>query len=353
MSFQFLHSLSISNHWFFEYFVAIIVFLISILILRLFEKFIIHGLRRFAKKTDFKFDDVLAAILDSIGWPLYILIAFYISFKFIEVPQIVSEYFPTLLYIVIVYYIVKAIGVLIDFLSKRALEKDEADGQLDNPGVRLLAKFSKIILWAVALITVLRSLGYNISTIATTLGIGGIAVAFALQNILSDIFASFSIYIDKPFKPGDFIVISSDMGTVKTIGIKSTRIQSLTGEELVISNKELTEARIHNFGILNKRRVSFNIVLSHETPNAKLRKLPKLIKDGMKSVKLVEPYLVYFKEYGKYGLVYEIIFYITSPDYAKYTQVKEKINLKIKSILEKEKIGFAFKWKPFNSRNTV
>jgi len=338
-----LNNLPISNHWFFDYFVAFIVFLISILILRLFEKFVIHGLRKFTKRTEFSFDDVIAAMLDSIGWPLYILIALYVSFRYVNLPEIVSQYFPTLLYIVVAFYIAKAISVLIDFISKKTLEKDKEDGQIDNPGVKLLAKFLKIILWAVAFITVLKGLGYNISTIAATLGIGGIAVAFALQNILSDIFASFSIYIDKPFRTGDFIVIGNEMGTVKSIGIKSTRLQSLTGEELVISNKELTESRIHNFGILEKRRISFNITISHDTPNTKLRKIPKLIKDIFKNIELVEPDRVYFKEIGEYGLVYEVVYFFASSDYAKYIKAKEQINLKIKSALEKEKIEMVYK----------
>lgn len=344
-----LNNLPISNHWLFEYFVAFIVFLLIILTLRLFEKFVIHALRKFAKKTDFSFDDVIAAMLDSIGWPLYILFAFYLSFLFIDVPEIINTYFSTILYIVIVFYAVKALGVLVDFLSKRSIEKDEQDGQIDNPGIKLLSKFIKIILWAVAIITVLKSLGYNITTLATTLGIGGIAVAFALQNILSDIFASFSIYIDKPFKIGDFITIGSDAGVVKSIGIKSTRLQSLTGEELVLSNRELTESRIHNFGILPKRRVVFNVNIAHNTPNTKLRKLPKLIKDALKTIELVEPDRIYLKEFGETGLIYEVVFYFVSPDYGKYIAAKEKINLKIKSILEKEKIGLAYKWKPFSS----
>jgi small-conductance mechanosensitive channel len=340
---------SMCSHWFFKYLVAFIVFVVAILILRIFEKFVIHGLRRMAKKTSLSFDDVIGAMLDSIGWPLYILFSFYLSFLFIDVPNIVSKYFPTLLYIGIAFYVVKALAVLIEFIGKKAVERDAADGQVDNPGVRLLTKFLKIILWIIAFITILDSLGYNISTLATTLGIGGIAVAFALQNILSDVFASFSIYTDKPFKIGDFITIGDEMGSVKSIGIKSTRLQSLAGEELIVSNRELTESKIHNFGVLNKRRVPFKMFISHETPNAKLKKIPKMIKDIMKTIDLVEYDRAYLKEFGEYGLVYEIVFFFESPEYPKYIKAKELINLKIKGALEKEKIGFAYKWKPFNS----
>jgi len=342
---------SICTHWLFKYLIALLVFILAIFILRLFEKFVIHGLRRMAKKTDFNFDDVIGAMLDSIGWPLYVLFSFYLSFLFIDVPSIINQYFPTLLYIAIGFYSVRAIAVLIEFVGKKILEKDAEDGQIDNPGVKLLTKFLKIILWVVAFITILNSLGYNIATLATTLGIGGIAIAFALQNILSDVFASFSIYLDKPFKIGDFITAGNDMGTVKSIGIKSTRLQSLSGEELILSNRELTETRIHNFGILEKRRVSFSLFISHETPNIKLKKIPKMIKDLMKTIDLVEFDRTYLREFGEYGLVYDVVFYFASPDYAKYIKARERLNLKIKEALEKEKIGFAYKWKPFSSMN--
>jgi small-conductance mechanosensitive channel len=123
------------------------------------------------------------------------------------------------------------------------------------------------------------NLGYNVSSLVAGLGIGGIAVALALQNILSDIFCSFSIYLDKPFQVDDFVVIGQHRGIVTKIGIKTTRIQSVQGEELVFSNKDLLNAVIQNFKKMQKRKVIFHIAVTYQTPTKLLRKIPELVKE--------------------------------------------------------------------------
>jgi len=189
---------------------------------------------------------------------------------------------------------------------------------------------------------VLQNLGYEISALVAGLGISCIAVAFALQNILSDIFASFSIYFDKPFKTGDFIVVGNDMGVVNKIGIKSTRIRALQGHEIVISNKELTGSRVHNYKKMERRRVLFSIGVEYGTPVAKLKKIPKIIKDSIEAQESTTFDRVHFKEFGDFSLLFEIVYYVESGDYTNYRDIQQEINFSIAEKFKKSKIEMAF-----------
>jgi len=174
------------------------------------------------------------------------------------------------------------------------------------------------------------------------LGIGGLAIAFALQNILEDMFSSFSIYFDRPFQIDDFIVIGDDMGIVKKIGIKSTRIQTLQGEELIISNKELTGKRIRNFKKMEKRRIVFKFGVVYETSTEKLKKIPGIIKDIMDRAELAEIDRVHFKEFGDFSLNFEVIYYIKSREYIDYMNTQQEMNFAIKERFEQEGIEMAY-----------
>jgi len=188
----------------------------------------------------------------------------------------------------------------------------------------------------------LSNFGYNISTLIAGLGIGGVAIALALQNILTDIFASFSIYFDKPFQTGDFIIVGNDLGVVKKIGIKTTRLQTLQGEELVISNKELTETRIHNYKKMQKRRIVFNFGLTYDTSSAKLKKVLQILKGIIDKIEIAELDRVHFNKFGDFSLNFEVVYYLASSDYNEYMDTQQAINLAIKEKFEKDGIKFAY-----------
>jgi small-conductance mechanosensitive channel len=159
---------------------------------------------------------------------------------------------------------------------------------------------------------------------------------------LADIFASFSIHFDKPFKVGDFIIIGNDMGTVKKIGIKSTRITTLEGDELVVSNRDLTETRVHNYKRMRKRRVSFELGVEYSTPVKKLKKIPKIVEGIIKGIDLLEFDRAHFKNFGDFSLNFEVVYYLKSKDYNVYMDKQQEINLKIKEKFDKERIKIAF-----------
>jgi len=218
----------------------------------------------------------------------------------------------------------------------------ESAGKIDVTISSLLKQFGKLILWTVALLVILQNLGFNITTFIAGMGIGGVAIAFALQNVLGDVFAYFTIHFDKPFTIGDFIIMDGDMGVIEKVGIKSTRIRALSGEQLVISNKELTEKRVHNYKKMAERRISFNFSLLYETPSAKLEKIPQIMSDIFLVVKETRLDRAHFKEFGDYGLIFEVVYYVLTSDYNKYMDIQQELNFALKSAIEKEGMEFAY-----------
>jgi len=189
---------------------------------------------------------------------------------------------------------------------------------------------------------VLSNLGVNITSLVAGLGIGGLAIALALQSVLSDLFSSFSIYFDKPFQVGDYIIVGKHSGTVEKIGIKSTRIRASQGEEIVISNQELTSARVQNFKKLKERRNTTSIGVTYETSTDKLKKIPDIIKYIIEEEKNARFDRVYFTTFADSALVFDLVYYVKSDAYSVYLETQQNINFKIKEAFEKEGIDMAY-----------
>lgn len=326
-----------------NYLFSLGVFVGVFLVLRIFKGSVVKRLRKLAKATKSDLDDLLIEIIGSIGYPMYLLVSIGIALQFIEQPPFLKAFGFTIALIVIVYTIIRAIQQFIDYIFTKGVEKRLVeDASFDPSIIRLLAKALKGAVWIVAILLVAQNLGYNITALVAGLGIGGIAIAFALQGILSDIFASFSIYFDKPFKTGDFIIVGDDMGTIKHIGLKSTRIQTLQGEELVISNKELTETRIHNHKKMERRRIGFRFGVVYDTPTKKLRQIPQMVKDIVAAQELVDVDRVHFAEFGDFSLNFQVMYYMNVPDYTAYMDAQQAINFAIKEKFEQEDIEFAY-----------
>jgi small-conductance mechanosensitive channel len=194
----------------------------------------------------------------------------------------------------------------------------------------------------ILVLIILDNLGVEINSLVTSLGIGGIAVALAVQNILGDLFASLSITLDKPFSIGDFIVVGDFEGDVEDIGLKSTRVRSLSGEELVFANTDLLNSRIRNYKKLQERRIAFTIGVVYNTPREKLKRIPILIEDIIKPIPDTRFDRAHFKKFGDYSLDFEIVYYVLVPEYATYLDIQQRINLSIYDLFEDEEIEFAY-----------
>jgi small-conductance mechanosensitive channel len=326
-----------------EYLIALAIFILTIVVLKLFKKVGIAKLKKMADHTRMEIDDLIIKIIESIGWPFYVVLALWISFQSLHLPEKIGKYFSFFILILIVYYLVKAIQEFINFGTSKLVKKREKEGKkIDTSAIKLLNNALKAVVWLIAILIVLQNLGFDITTLIAGLGIGGLAIALALQAVLGDILSCFSIYFDKPFEIGDFIIAGDDLGTVKKIGIKSTRIQSLWGEEIVISNKELTETRVRNYKKLKKRRIEFAFGVTYETPTKKLEKIPNIVKDIISQDELTQLDRVHFQKFGDFSLVFDVVYYVLTPDYNKYMDIQQEINFALKERFEKEGIEFAY-----------
>ena len=328
------------------YLIALAVFVLTIIVLKIFKHIVIKKIKKLADHTKAEFDSLIINIIDSTGWLFYLFLSLYLALQFIQLPKAAEKSISYIVFIIVVYYAVKAIQRIIDYIFRKAIQKTRMqEGEkklLDSSVVDLLRTTIKVILWAVAIILILQNFGYNASALMAGLGIGGLAIAFALQNILGDIFASFSIFFDKPFKIGDFVIIGKDMGTVKKIGIKSTRIQTLQGEEMVVSNRELTNIRIRNYKKMEKRRIVFNIGVTYDTSAEKLRKILEIVKMAVEKTKAGEFDRTHFNKFGDFSLNFEVVYYLNSSDYNVYMDTQQEINFSIREAFEKEGIEFAY-----------
>lgn len=209
-------------------------------------------------------------------------------------------------------------------------------------GYGLMLFFLRITIWAVVLISALTYFKYPVAGLIGALGVTGIAVAFAVQNILSDVFSSMAIILDKPFRVGDFIMADEILGVIEQIGVKTTRIRSLSGEQITLSNTNLLHTCIHNFKHMDERRVVFKLGVVYQTPPAKLERIPETINDIIRAQLYTRFDRAHFFEYGDFALAFEIVYYAVGPDYNRYMDIQQAINLAIYRSFQDQGIEFAY-----------
>ena len=321
-------------------FIFAIFIIVGWIVYHIFERYF----SRWAEKTKTKLDD---EILKNIKKPIYFFVILIGAYYALNSFTVLNQYSTELAFVftlaeilLITFIITRVVNVLFTwYAEKRAKQK------MSEHILFVLRKIINALIFIFAFLFILDASGYDITGLAVGLGVGGIAIAFALQNVLSDVFSAFSIYFDKPFEVGDFIIVGEHAGIVKKIGMKSTRIQLLQGEELVLSNGELTSASIRNFKKMKKRRIVFTFGVTYNTPLKKLEKIPDIIKNIINSEKLSDVDKldrVHFKEYGDFSLNFEVVHYMKTRDYTRYLDMQQAINFAIKEAFEKEGIEMAF-----------
>lgn len=336
---QFIYELIFDNT-IAQYIDALVYFIISLIILFVFQKFLLLRFARFAHKTKTEIDDVILEFIESIRPQLYIILAGYIALHSLYMSDMIKNILNVIVIIVIIFQITRSLQIVVEFAAKK-LSKSE-DDKHTRSATHLLGAMITIVVWIFGIMMILSNIGINITSLVTGVGIGGIAIAFAVQKVLGDLFSSFAIYFDKPFKAGDVVKVGTQVGTVKKIGIKTTRLQTTVGEELIISNQDMTSSRIHNYKQMEHRNVNLEFCISFDTPTEKLRQIPELIKENINKMCDVECQRVHFKKFGEWGLIYSVLYTINSRNFTVYMDAQQQINFGIKDLLERMKIELAY-----------
>jgi small-conductance mechanosensitive channel len=224
-----------------------------------------------------------------------------------------------------------------------AYAQRRGDGRATRGATSIIVLMARAVLWSIALLLILDNLGFDVTALMAGLGIGGIAIGLAAQSILGDLFASLSIVLDKPFEIGDFVVTGDHMGTVERIGLKTTRLRSLSGEQVVISNADLLASRIRNYKRMAERRVVFAVAVVYGTPQAKLAMIPQMIRAIIEAQKQTRFDRCHFASYSDYALSFEIAYYVLSADYNEHMDTLQAINLAIYQRFTEEGICFALR----------
>lgn len=325
-----------------NYLFAGIMFITSLFALQIIKSIIIARIHAFSQKTKNRWDDVASTVLGSFGWLFYFVIALYTSIRFLDLKEFIHSAIDVITLIVVTFYAVRALQHIIihslDIILRRNADSEDPDKTILN----FLENAVKATLWVGAIILILQNLGYEVGALLGGLGIAGIAIAFSLQNILEDVFSFFSIYFDKPFKKDDFIVIGQDSGTVEHIGIKTTRIKTLQGQELIMSNRELTQARVNNFKHMEYRRIVFSFGIIYETPTKSVKMIPSMIQNIIEREKMAEFDRTHFKSFGDFSLDFEVVYFVKSNEYLDYMDTQQSINLALMEQFERKKIEFAY-----------
>lgn len=318
------------------------VFLGLIIIFRIVRRIFLRSFKKRSEKTKTVLDDELVKVFKSVPGLFFDFAALYFALQFLKIEESVDRILDGFFVVVFVVQLVAVVQRLISYsLMKFAARRNGVEGsaKVNFSGLNFIVN---LILWILGAILVLSNLGFNVTSLVASLGIGGIAVALAAQNILGDMFSAFSIYFDKPFEVGDFIVVGQHQGKVKKIGLKSTRMESIQGEEIIIPNKELTNTRIQNFKKMVKRRVSMTFSIVYHTDLAKMKKVNGIIEKIISGLEKVEFERCHFREFGSASLNFEVVYYVLSNQYRVYIDKQQEINFAIKQQFEKEGIEMAF-----------
>jgi small-conductance mechanosensitive channel len=242
--------------------------------------------------------------------------------------------------VVITILIIRLISAVILRLLKSYLQRQEhgTDKVKQLAGLMIIIN---IVIWITGILFLFDNMGYNVTALVTGLGIGGVAVALAAQNILGDLFNYFVIFLDRPFEVNDFVTIDDKSGTIENIGIKTTRVLSLTGEQLVFANSDLTSSRIHNYKRMETRRIAFKISVVYDIPVEKLRQIPALLKAIVEEHQPIRFDRAHWLSYEESGLSFEVVYFVLSSDYNEYMDIQQSINLRIFEAFGKLGIAFA------------
>jgi small-conductance mechanosensitive channel len=322
--------------------VAVAAALLAVIALRVVQGLVRGRLARLAERSGNRWDDHLVHVVGSTRFLFLAIAGAWIGAQFVELPETARYWARAAFVIALLVQAGGWGGALIQSALDEYRQRKQQESPEDVTTLGLVGLAGRVAVWSVVVLLVLDNLGVDITALVAGLGIGGVAVALALQNILGDLFASLSIVLDKPFVVGDFLAVGDMLGSVEHIGLKTTRMRSLSGEQLVFSNADLLGSRVRNYGRMFERRVVFKLGVTYQTPRDKLQLIPRIIREAIEARENTRFDRSHFSQYGDFSLDFESVYYVLSRDYNQYMDIQQAIYLAIHERFEAEGIDFAY-----------
>jgi small-conductance mechanosensitive channel len=321
---------------------ALAVFVGGTLVLGICKRIVQFRLAKISRKTATQVDDVAVDLVRRTSRIFLAAIAFRAATAWLNLADELHHDVHQVLMVIVWVQIGLWGRGLVRFGVVRMVSARAGDDPARTMGVTVLNFLGQVAVWSVVLLLCLESLNVSVTTLIASLGVGGIAVALAAQNILGDLFASIAILLDKPFVVGDAIVIGDFQGTVERIGVKTTRLRSVSGEQIVIGNHDLVSSRVRNFKRLVERRNVMTVSVSYATPYEQIAAIPRILEEIVRSTNDTRFERAHFKALGDSSLAYELVYFVLKSDYNVFMDVQQEINLKILQRLGEEGIDLAF-----------
>lgn len=320
---------------------AITIAVLSFLLLRLARTLLERHLRHVVERTKTPVDDLILDLVHHIRWPFFLVLGLTLGSLVLDLPAPAKTILHRLISIVLFIqggvWVTHLMTYGIDAYMRRARPEDKSKLTV----VALFNFFGRMVVWTMVVVLCLDNLGVNVTTLVAGVSVGGIAVGLALQSVLKDLLASLAIILDKPFEVGDFVTIGEFQGTVEEIGLKTTRLRSISGEQLIFGNDDLLGSRVRNYKRMRERRVVFSFGVVPDTTVATLREISVLVRGIVTGIEGVRFHRVHFKAFRDWALEFEVVYYVTTPDYDLMMDLQERINLALHEVFEQVGIQFA------------
>lgn len=295
-----------------------------------------------SRTQDYSFLNIILGAFKRIGWFTFLVVGLLIGIEFSEAPRHLRNMLHIITTVVLIF---EAAGILnsmlVDLVYRRTMRRGENTKSIQT-GMAMVRAAIGFIVWSIALLLILDNINVDVTALIAGLGIGGIAIGLAAQGMFTDLFAGLAIVFDKPFRRGDFIVFGDHLGEIEEIGLKTTRVRALSGEQIIITNSNLLDETIQNFQRLHERRWLFRLGVIYQTTPEALAAIPDWIKEIIEAEERVRFERAHFADYGASSLDFEIVCHILSQDYEAFMDVRHAINLAIFKRFADEGVSFAY-----------
>ncbi|MNK34115.1 Low conductance mechanosensitive channel YnaI [compost metagenome] len=325
------------NRWL----VALALIIAAFIVIKLVKAVVIKRLKKWASATQTTWDNFIIDVIDRYVIPLLYISSFYFALLTLNFADTADRVLHVAYLFSFTFFALRIISAAFKKFVYSFIQREEDSESKEKQAGGLIA-IVNIVIWICGIIFLIDNMGYNVTTLIAGLGVGGISIALAAQAVLGDLFSYFVIFFDRPFEIGDFVTLGEDNGVIEYIGIKTTRIRTLSGEQLVCSNTDLTNSRLHNYKRMERRRIVFSLGVTYDTTHEQLSKIPDLVKGIIISRPQLQFDRGHFSGYGDFSLNFEFVYFVSSPDYNVYMDNQQSVYLDIFSVFKQEGIEFAF-----------